>query len=67
MSDNKLERLREFIASLDKPCDECLGIGYDSGHSCRQCRGSGYMLTDAGELVMEFVNRHLTANYSGCD
>jgi hypothetical protein len=55
----------EFVTlishALEKQCDECDGLGHDddefdeSRFVCDICDGTGYVLTDAGREVFDFV------------
>lgn len=49
-----------LLPDLEKPCDNCEG-GWDCGHVCSQCNGTGYKLTGAGWQVWNMVRRQLQA------
>jgi DnaJ-class molecular chaperone len=63
--DDAIETLASAIQELplDQVCDNCNGDGGRKGGDrdwtpCRRCNGTGYMLTELGEKIIEFVRRH---------
>jgi len=46
---------------LDYKCWNCVGTGKDkeSKEVCGWCKGMGYILTDAGEAILNLVKRHV--------
>jgi hypothetical protein len=55
-------RIVSFIESLETPCTECEGRGFrkdaysPTGYKCIFYDGTGYVLSDAGERVLEFFD-----------
>lgn len=51
-------------SELEKPCDGCAGEGrldagpYQIGQECPLCMGSGYVLTETGHELLNFVRRN---------
>jgi DnaJ-class molecular chaperone len=49
------------VIPLDRPCEPCKGTGRYSdwhGGSCGNCNGSGFELTEVGEALLAFFERH---------
>jgi len=44
--------------TLDRECYFCFGSGDVSGERCDSCEGTGYVLTDAGDRLLAFIERH---------
>ena len=52
-----------FGVALDRACDICGGTGRTS-IKCMECDGAGFILTDNGERLLEFLRRHAGAAHS---
>ncbi len=54
--------LENDTLTMDVMLDElCRGCLYHEG-TCPDCNGKGYVLTNAGEAIIELVKRHLLDN-----
>ena len=51
--------LTDIFGSLDEKCWKCYqGKVLETGQSCDICQGSGYLLTEAGDLLIDFIRRN---------
>lgn len=49
------------MEQLETKCRNCDGRGHsDTYDKCRECGGTGWVVTDFGEAVLSFIRRHLT-------
>ena len=51
---------REELPPLDRKCPRCALA--EVSPSCPHCKGSGYLITDAGREVIAFLQRHPAAH-----
>jgi hypothetical protein len=48
----------EIEFELEELCWNCFGKGTKQGQECEFCNGNGYLPTDEGRKVLEFLKRH---------
>ena len=63
MRSNRKERVMNASIDLGKEleskCPLCDGEGYLGNTKCSECNGVGFILTDRGEAMLNFLARHL--------
>lgn len=55
---NQLEIIEVFNTKLDKSCEDCAKGWSGPNGMCSKCNNGGYILTDAGKAVLDFIMRH---------
>jgi len=52
---------KQQFPPLEIKCEKCEGVGYLKDYSqCYECNETGYIVTEFGEHVIEFLQRHVT-------
>ena len=51
-----LNQIHEIV--LDRECWGCKGVISRSEDPCNMCDNSGYILTEDGEELLDFINKH---------
>lgn len=54
--DGLLDIYKKAELQLDEKCDHCSMLHFED--ECKYCEGTGYIITDAGEQILSFIERH---------